>query len=95
MQKPVDSWFPDGERYISKDTNYYYVVNRVSGNSVPIVRNCQYRFYGFFSISNDGSKMISSGYSYTYIGHNTLFMSINIIIMNTDGTNEQVIDIPG
>ena len=89
-----ESWFPDGDRYTTSDSNYFSICSHSTGVIKPFVRVCRLWDYDRFSINSDGTKMISRLISNKYMGDNKVLFTGSIAIMNADGTNVQEIDIP-
>jgi hypothetical protein len=84
--------FSQGQKDISK-------IN-VLTQEIQMVRDgCYDRYYGVFSISHDGSKIVAERFLtthyYTEGLYNYKVVKKEIVIMNCDGTDETVIDLEG
>jgi len=73
-------------------------INVYTGTITEVREGCGGRYYRFFSISNDCSKIIAERIMPDTVlsdgWNNLLIQKSEIVIMNFDGTNEQVINLP-
>ncbi len=70
-------------------------MNVSTGHKTLIKEPCgdKYRYFSF-AVSPDGKKMLSERITSIQIDSTTYSISNDIVIMNIDGSNEQVIALP-
>lgn len=73
-------------------------INIFTGNITEVREGCGGRYYRFFSISNDCSQIIAERIQpdtiFTDGFYNFLIQKSEIVLMNFDGTGEEVIELP-
>lgn len=75
-----------------------YQINIFTGVFSMVREGCGSRYYEYFSINNSCSQIIAERVTpheiYSNGFHNIFIRKSEIVIMNFDGTNEQVINLP-
>lgn len=87
-------WYPDSKRVIWTDKDWgLYITNIYTHKTNKIKQGCDNRYYGFMSVSADGSKIISERTDQRVLDDKTKFVDQYLVIMNADGSGEKRIDI--
>jgi hypothetical protein len=93
-------WIPmSHEVLISQNQSDISRINVLTQEIQMVKNGCYDKYYGVFSISNDGSKIVAERFLttnyYTEGLYNYKVVKKEIVIMNCDGTEEMVIDLEG
>lgn len=92
-------WIPMSDEVMF--SQYYSDLSKINifSGEVSVVREgCGSRYYEYFSISNDCSKILAERVTphelYSNGFHNIFIRKSEIVLMNFDGTGEEVIELP-
>jgi hypothetical protein len=92
-------WIPmSDEVMISQIGSDISRINVLTGEKIRVREGCGTRYYNYFSISNNCSRIVAERVTpeeiYSDGWFNIVIYKSDIVIMNFDGTNEQVINLP-
>ncbi len=88
------SFSPDGTKLIWTYEGSIYITDLNSAQTYLVIQGCESKTYSYASISGDGQKIIALRTDVIDLTSNKLYIEANIIIMNIDGSNEQIITLP-
>jgi hypothetical protein len=86
-------WFPDQKSWLTSNSSGLFVYRSAINTLQKIRNNCQNNQYNFFSISNDGTKILADRTFRKLLDSLTILQEQDIVIMNANGSGEQVINI--
>jgi Tol biopolymer transport system component len=85
------SWYPDSNSGVVWEEDGLYNFDFLSGALSKIKNQCESKKYGLGSISADGRKIILDRTNKKVIGDNLLYVEQDIVMMNSDGSNEEML----
>jgi hypothetical protein len=86
------NWYPDGVNIINEISCGVHKLNYESGGNICIQSTCSNDGYYFPTISSASQKIIFSISHSQSIGNSSLYISSKLVLMNFDGTGQQVIN---
>lgn len=92
------AWFPDEQHVLWCTAQKLYVINLISKDFTILKEFCNLgnRRYRFADVSGDGEKILLTREDQQRLGgqnSNRYYVATNIVIMNADGTDEEVIEL--
>lgn len=88
-------WLPNGNQFIGSYNSNLWLVNTQTQERTLIKEKCgdKYSYYGF-SVSPLGNKLLVERIESIMVDTFTYIINNDIVLMNIDGSNEQVIELP-
>lgn len=88
------SFSPDGSRLLWSSNAGIHITDIFSEQTITVANGCESKKYSHPSMSMDGQKIIAGRNDLIDIDPNTLYTEFNIVVMNADGSNEQILNLP-
>jgi hypothetical protein len=94
------AWFPDERRVLWCTSEKLYVIDLISKDFTVLKEFCDLgsRRYRYADVSSDGKKILITREDHKRLGGKNsgrYYVATNIVIMNADGTGEEVVDLGG
>lgn len=86
-------WLMDSENFVWCKVHGTYKVNSTSGIETQILEGCDTNQYGWPSVSPDNTKILFEHTTLEKIGKNAYRKKVNIVMTDTNGMNEIVIQL--